>query len=162
METEEKIFKWGIMVGTICVFLFCMGIGINYTYNKNIGTYVKLADDASTAQAKLDYLLQYRDSCDSKIKRNEAKYIFKTQQKTKNEQLKIIDTLIVRLKDTVKMNPQSFEYQTAMGQLTGQEFETTLKTTDYIMYDCYIRSNPLKYLCCILFTFDYSNDRSRQ
>ena len=67
-------------------------------------------------------------------------YIFIQKQFTKTEQLKILDTLLKRLEETSQMNPQSFEYQQAMYQISGQEFDHTLERINGIFKSCYFRS----------------------
>lgn len=116
----------------------------DYFYDKQIGQYLKLADDASTAQIKLQYFYQYRDLA-SQISRNDAYFIFKQKQYTRDEQLKILDTLIIRLEDATNMDPQSFEYQQAMYQISGQEFNHTLERINSIFFNAWLRSGMISY-----------------
>jgi len=117
-------------------------IACSYSYDVAVGQYVKLADDASTAQLKTDYLSQYTRAIDARILRNDARFIFKCERLTRDTQLKVIGSLMERLRDTTAMDPKSFEYQQAMLQLTGQEFDHTLQEVDIIMQSCWLRQSP--------------------
>ena len=124
------------------VFVICF----EYSYDKNFGQYLKLADDASTAKVKLDYFRQYKEAV-MEIQRENAAYVFKQRQYTKSEQLKILDSLLKRLEDTSEMNEKSFEYQQAMYQISGQELNHTLNRINEIFKSCYLRSGAMAYWC---------------
>ncbi len=117
-----------------------------YQYDRDVRQYLKLADDASDAKTKLSHLGEYRDAITAKIGRNDARYIFTEKQYTRDAQLAILDTLISRLRDISQMDPKSFEYQTAMQQVTGQEFDHTCSRIDGIFWDCYRRSSGWRWL----------------
>lgn len=140
------LFSFAIVLMTVS---FISYVVFDYSYNKNFGQYLKLADDASTADVKLTYFKQYRDAVNT-INRENAAYVFQQKQYTKSEQLKILDTLIIRLEETNKMNPASFEYQQAMYQISGQEFNHTLERIDDIFSSCYIRTIPYNFLCIFI------------
>jgi len=114
-----------------------------YTYDVQIGQYLKLADDASTASCKLEYLQKYAEQIKANITRNQARFIFQRERLTRDTQLRIIQTLIERLRITSEMNPASFEYQQAMAQITSQEFNHTLKDINEVIRSCWFRQSPL-------------------
>ncbi len=133
-----KTFVTIILVMAIVLF---MGIGTSimtvYGFSKNVSQHLSLADDASTASAKLKHLNDYRVAVETVIQRNDARYIFKQRQYTRDAQLEILATLITRLEDLESMEPKSFEYQTGMGQITGQEFNHVLGRINSIFWDCH-------------------------
>ena len=123
------------------------GVYSSYFYDVKISQFVKLADDASTADKKLEYLLKYENAIRSFIWNNEARYVFKRERLTRDKQLEIIGTLVQRLTEAKTMNPVSFEYQTAMSQITGQEFNHTLADIDSIIHDCWLRQSAFAVFC---------------
>lgn len=133
------------------LFILAMVLGIYtaYHYNVDCGQYLSLADDASTANAKLVYLKEYKDAV-SQIKEENANYIFQQKRYTKSEQLKVLDTLINRLEITSQMDVKSFEYQQAMYQISGQEMNHTLEVINSVFYWCYAREHAYFILHYIL------------
>ena len=141
------------LIGVIALFVsfvicsLVIAVMTDYHYGVQINQHLKLADDASTAEVKLEHLNNYVDAVKLNVKRNDARYIFKQKQYTRDTQLEILDTLIIRLEDLTAMNPQSFEYQTGMGQITGQEFDNVLSRVNSIFWDCYRRETVWRWIC---------------
>jgi hypothetical protein len=100
-----------------------------------------MADDASTAKLKLEYLNQYRGAVKKYVTGEESVYFWKTPQNKVSTQLRVLDSLVHRIEQTAAMPEGSLEYQQAMAQITGQEFETTLGTTNNVFYEAYIRQD---------------------
>lgn len=143
-----RVLFWGLigLSSILSVIYISTVIVFNYNYDRTYGQYLKLSDDASTADTKLGYLKQYREAVSS-IDREQGAYVFQQKQYTKTEQLKILDSLIVRLEDSTKMDPKSFEYQQAMYQISGQEMNHSLERIDGIFEDCYFRTTPSNIIC---------------
>ncbi len=118
-------------------------IYLDYSYDARMGQYARLADDASTAQEKLKYLNKYKERVQKYIVRNEARYIFKKERLTRTNQLAILDTLVQRLDEAVKMKPDTMQYQQAMLQITGQEFDHVLDKINSIFQSCWLRQSGL-------------------
>jgi hypothetical protein len=114
-------------------------VSAHYGYSAGIRQYLNLADDASDAPTKLQYLQEYRQAVVENIHHNDARYWFKQRQYTRDIQVQILDTLIGRLQTMTQMDPRSTEYQFAMQQVTGQEFDHVLERIDGIFYACYCR-----------------------
>lgn len=95
----------------------------NLSWTREVESYFQLSDQASTPQKKLEYLTQYREEirkynlCDGN-----ARYIFTTPRTNMKANCDILDTLISRLDDLTKMNPDSMQYQQAMQQVTKDEY----------------------------------------
>ena len=119
------------------------GIYIAYSYNVRMGQYAQLADDASTAQKKLEHLNNYKEQVQKYIQRNDARYIFKKERLTRDTQILILDTLIQRLDEATKMQPDTMQYQQAMLQITGQEFDHVLAEINSIFNACWLRQSGL-------------------
>lgn len=138
----RKVFVF-LMIVFACLFImFCTVYGLRqYRYKVNVGQYIKLADDASTPQMKLDYLNEYTSAVAKNVTRNEARYIFKQQRLTKETQLEILSSLTKRLEDLAAMAPDSLPYQQGMQQISSQEFDHTLLEIDGVFWDCFIRNS---------------------
>jgi hypothetical protein len=138
----------------LCVVLVLAGCGTciraEYGYSVSVNQYLNLADDASVASVKLDHLREYKAAIQETIQRNDARYLFKQQQYTRDAQLRILDTLITRLDEMSQMDPKGFEYQTAMQQVAGQEFDHTLRRIDCIFWDCWRRESAWRWFWTIL------------
>ena len=134
-----------IVVAIVGLTICLVGGGIykTYSYNVRMGQYAQLGDDASTAQKKLEYLNKYKEQVQKHINRNEARYIFKRERLTRTNQLTILGTLIQRLDEAAKMQPDTMQYQQAMLQITGQEFDHVLGQINNIFMDCWLRQSGL-------------------
>lgn len=134
-----------IIWSMITIVYVCL-LGYAYLYNSyfykvKIGQYLSLSDDASTATKKLEYVNEYVDAINKQIDKDDARFIFKQERLTKTAQLVILSTLKQRLEETTRMNPESFEYQQAMAQISGQEYDHTLDSIDNIIHSCWFRQN---------------------
>jgi len=131
-----------ILITLFCTIWLIFGLWISYySYDVYIGQHLRLADDASVAGVKLDYLNQYKSAIKERILRNDARYFFTRDRLTRDTQLKIIDTLISRLSDMSQMDTKSFEYQQALLQVTGQEFDHTMTEINSVIHSCWIRQS---------------------
>ena len=64
-------------------------------------------------------------------------------QLTKDNQLAILDTLIQRLEEAAQMKPDTMQYQQAMLQITGQEFDHVLAAINSIFKACWFRQSGM-------------------
>jgi len=145
---REKMKSAGVLLIIVAVvgLVICLvggGIYQTYSYNVRMGQYAQLADDASTAQKKLEYLKKYQGQVRKYIVRDEARYIFQKERLTRTSQLAILDTLIQRLDEATKMQPDTMQYQQAMLQITGQEFDHVLAAINNIFNACWMRQSAL-------------------
>jgi hypothetical protein len=143
-----------IAIIVLCSIILLGGIATcvsaHYSYSLNVGQYLNLADDASVAAVKLDHLREYRVAIQKTVQRNDARLWFTQRQYTRDAQLEILDTLITRLEQMSQMDPKGFEYQTAMQQVSGQEFDHTLNRIDGIFWDCWRRESAWRWFWTIL------------
>jgi len=96
-----------------------------YHYEKTYAQLWQLADKSSTIPAKQDYIKQFVTALkDGKSKGefadNNAVFL-KTPNNSFDANLKALETLSLRLTEIQNMNPSSFEYNTAIQQITAQE-----------------------------------------
>ena len=106
----------------------------NYTYSRDVSGFIELADDASTAHQKLEFLESYREAVLIRIPNEKLRLIFTTPRHSRKTQLKVLDSLIQRLKEADKMQADSMAYQQAMLQISGQEFEHSLEDLNSIFH----------------------------
>ena len=112
-----------ISVGVIwlVVMIFFATIG-NYHYERDYESYWNLAEKASTIQQKAVYIDKFVSGF--KDKGFEGDYnavFFKTPDNSFDKNLEALQSLKTRLDEIQKMNVASFEYQTAIQQITAQE-----------------------------------------
>lgn len=96
-----------------------------YAYEKTYGNLWSLADKSSTIPAKQDYINKFV----TVLKAGKEKGDFsdynamwlKTPDNQFDANLKALETLAGRLKEIQNMDPTSFQYNTAIQQITAQE-----------------------------------------
>lgn len=114
----------------VAIILACAGWGAaqfvwDYQYNKDVGSYFKLSDQASDTDLKLKYLVQYRDKLVEKNIPNDfhPALIGKRPDNAWGNRIDVLNTLVTRLQEATKLDRKSFEYQQSISQITGQEYE---------------------------------------
>ena len=106
-----------LIVGSIAT-----AISANYEYERTIEAHWNLADKASTITAKaekIDAFVKALDESGLHGQHNAA--VFPTPDNAFDENFAALKTLQGRLHDIEKMDVKSFEYQTAIQQVTAQE-----------------------------------------
>ena len=101
--------------------IFFATIG-NYHYERDIESYWNLAEKASTIQQKAVYMDKFVAGFKGKGFEGDYNAIFfKTPDNSFDKNLEALQSLKTRLNEIQKMNVTSFEYQTAIQQITAQE-----------------------------------------
>ena len=128
------------IIGIVVVAALSIGAyWVGYTYDREVGGYLSLADDASTAPLKLQYLGQYREAVHSIVTGEDARLVFTTPQTKAAHQFVVLDSLLQRVGEVAALDVSSFEYQVAMDQITGQEFLGAIEVTNGLLKDAYVR-----------------------
>lgn len=112
-----------ISVGAIWVviMIFFATIG-NYHYERDYESYWNLAEKASTIQQKAVYINKFVTGFKNKgFEGDHNAVFFKTPNNSFDKNLEALQSLKIRLDEIQKMNVASFEYQTAIQQITAQE-----------------------------------------
>lgn len=119
----EKFGKFLITIGVCAlVFLIVSNIVASYQYSKNVLSYWKLADKSSTIVEKSRNLdLFVAQFSDEKYKGKYDAVIFKTPDNSFDGNFKALTSMQLRLQEIKTMDVSSFEYQTAIQQITAQE-----------------------------------------
>lgn len=93
----------------------------DYNYEKDILYNWNLADKSSTLEAKAEYINKFIEAL-QRTPMSEYNAIFlKTPDNNVQNNINAVITLRDRLNEIKGMNPESFEYQTAIQQITAQE-----------------------------------------
>ena len=115
-----KIF---VTIGIIALILsISFGVIANYKYSRDHESYWELADKASTIQEKsiqIDKFVASYDTLQFKGKYNAV--FLTTESNSFNGNFRALKTLQSRLNQIKTMDPTTFEYQTAIQQITAQE-----------------------------------------
>ena len=118
---KQGIISISIGALWLVVMIFFATIG-NYHYERDYESYWNLAEKASTIQQKAVYMDKF--VAGFKGKGFEGDYnavFFKTPDNSFDKNLEALQSLKTRLDEIQKMNVASFEYQTAIQQITAQE-----------------------------------------
>lgn len=106
-----------VLVGTIVTH-----IREAYRYDREIGSYWSLADKASTITQKSEYVDKFVAALESQHLDGEYNaLLFATPDNSFDKNIEALRSLQWRLREIQTMNPASFEYQTAIQQITAQE-----------------------------------------
>lgn len=111
----------------IAAFLFLVAAGITgifgwYTYNKEIGSYWSLADKSSSIDKKSEYIDKFVGALELSGLSGKYNAVFlTTPDNSFDYNLDALKTLQARLHEISNMDVTSFEYQTAIQQITAQE-----------------------------------------
>jgi len=124
---KEDYMKVACIVFTI--ILFAIGIvyivneiKLTYRYEREIFSYWSLADKSSTLSEKAQYVGQFVKALEKSIKKGVYNaVVFPTMDNSFDYNLKALKSLSARLNEIQTMNKKSFEYQTALEQITKQE-----------------------------------------
>jgi len=138
-----KVFKWSILIPIIIWIFQIRGCVItSYEYENQIGYAWNLADKSSTISEKSKYITEFVNNLQSN-RGNFSDYnavFLKTPDNSFDRNLTALKTLQTRLKEIQGMNPNSFEYQVAIQQITSQEQGEAVAMLG-IFHGCYFKEN---------------------
>ena len=113
-----------LLIGSFIALLIYTATAVigGYKYNNEIESYWRLADKSSTISKKIEGIDKYIAALENPILQGKHNAIFlTTPDNSFDANFEALKSLQQRLHDIEKMDVKSFEYQTAMQQLTGQE-----------------------------------------
>lgn len=116
------IFMTLIAVVILITDIF-VGVMGHYQYSKNYESYWELAVKASTIEKKIDGIDKFVQALDKddNLKGQYNALFLETPNNSYNENFAALESLQIRLHEIQKMDIKSFEYQTALAQITQQE-----------------------------------------
>lgn len=135
---------------TVCVALVGL-VGLifqkihsEYEFEKKYKNYWSLSDKSSTIKSKKEYIDKFVNSLEdgfAKGKFGEHNAIFlKTPDNGFKENLEALKSLRDRLQEIEGMDPKTFEYNTAIQQITGQE-QGESEGMISVIYGCFLIEN---------------------
>ena len=113
-----------LLVGSIVfsVIWIFVAVGVNAEWQTKIGANWTLADKSSTIAEKSDYINKFVVALEgAKLEGTNDALFFPTPNNSFDLNLKALKTLQARLETIKTMKQDSFEYQTAIQQITAQE-----------------------------------------
>lgn len=139
----EKITGTALVLGSIIVAVVVSFIGINayVSFNREIGSNWDLAVKASTIEQKKEYIDRYVAAFENKgFEGEHDAWFFPTPSNSFDENYKALKSLQTRLNEIKDMDPNSFEYQTAIQQITGQEMDEAGSMTS-VLTNVWLKEN---------------------
>lgn len=131
-----------IVVGTLIIAnqILC-NVVAKYNYEKSYSNLWELADKSSTIPAKEKYILAFVNALKSgKAIGDFSEYDaiwLKTPNNNFDANLAAVETLAQRLKEIQEMSPKTFEYNTAIQQITDQEQDQAHQLMG-VLNGCYV------------------------
>jgi hypothetical protein len=132
-----------------------------YTYERYYSNLWELADKSSTIKAKQEYIASFVSSLETGYKEGRfAPYnavFLETPNNSFEMNLKALKSLAGRLSEIQEMDPQSFQYNTAIQQITGQEQGEAHRMME-VFKGCYdLRNYPAvwEWKAGLLFAFNF-------
>jgi Ca2+/Na+ antiporter len=121
VKKEVGIFLTLITIVLLIVYIV-NSVRANYQYSKKIESYWSLADKSSTIVKKSYYIDQFVTALEKQNLNGEYDAIWlQTADNSFDMNFDALKTLQVRLHEIEKMDITSFQYQTAIQQITSQE-----------------------------------------
>lgn len=109
---------------SIACLLIDVGVTVsgNYQYSKNYGSYWSLAEKASSIEKKIEGIDKFVDALEHANMSGKHDALFMdTPDNGFDENFEALKSLQLRLHEIKEMDIKSFEYQTALQQITQQE-----------------------------------------
>lgn len=121
-----KTFQVGLCIIAATVALVTIylvrAVSANNEYANKIQNHWTLADRASTIEAKREHIKSFVNAIEnSNIQDEHDAIFFENPENSAFHNLEAVKSLAQRLDQIKDMNPSSFEYQTAIQQITAQE-----------------------------------------
>jgi hypothetical protein len=121
IKKEVGIFLTFFSTVVLIVYIISSVIA-DYQYSNRVESYWSLADKSSTIVKKAYYIDQFVDALEKQNLKGEYDAIWlQTADNSFDMNLEALKTLQVRLHEIEKMDITSFQYQTAIQQITSQE-----------------------------------------
>jgi hypothetical protein len=117
-----------------------IGIKASYSWNNEYLSYWELADRSSSLPAKTEHISTFITKLENSNSASHNAIFLTTPANSFQGNLDALKTLLVRLKEIQGMDPTSFQYNTAIQQITAQEqgeAQEIIKT----LRGCYMKGN---------------------
>lgn len=146
MKTFRKYLKVASLISVIVLpITFYQQVVSKYQFEKDYGNEWGLADKSSTLTAKRQHIDKFIENLErdkSKFATNNAIFL-KTPSNNFEANLTALKTLQERLGIVEKMDPESFQYNTAIQQITQQEQGEAHEMIGVIQGCYYLNNYPM-------------------
>jgi hypothetical protein len=134
----------GVAIVVWTAVLIVAGVRTSYQYEREIYSYWSLADKSSTITAKTHYVDQFVQVLEQQgLNGDYNAILYPTPDNSFDLNLQALKTLQGRLREIERMNVTSFEYQTAIQQITAQEQGEAKQMLDVFEGAWYKRHHPM-------------------
>lgn len=141
---KSLIFGWVVVLIWLTINIVSE-IRKSYTYTNEFGSYWELADKSSTIEEKSKYINLFVEAFEKSGLQGEYNAVFyKTPTVSFDKNLLALKSLQQRLEEIKTMDIRSFEYQTAMQQITAQEQGEARDMLD-VLQGCWTKNNYFLY-----------------
>ncbi len=113
-----------LTIGSIVMLIISGIVGVigHYQYSKQYDSYWELSVKASSIEKKIEGIDKFVQALEKSDLNGKYNALFlETPNNSFDENFAALKSLQIRLHDISKMDIKSFEYQTALQQITGQE-----------------------------------------
>ncbi len=154
----NKIISVILLIASVGLFFYLLinMIRINYNFEKDIFCYWELADRSSTIKAKCDYIDKFVKAIEANKFSDYDAIWMKTPENSFQYNFEALKTLRDRLYQIKDMKENSFEYQTAIQQITSQEQGEACSMLN-VIDGCYIKEKSIinwNWIMFIVILFD--------
>lgn len=130
-----------LLIAIVLVFIQAVsGFRANYTWSRDALSYWNLADKSSSLPAKTEYLVKFIAALKKANLAEHNAVFFKTPDNSRDSNIAALETLEARLNEIKGMDQTSFQYNTAISQITAQEQGEAGKIISELE-GCYMKSN---------------------
>lgn len=141
----KKILGLTITIIGVLLFIYLIGTVVyaSYKYERDILYNWNLADKSSTLDAKSDYMNKFIIALESQDFSEYNAIFLKTPDNYVQNNINAVKTLRDRLNEIKGLDPNSFEYQTAIQQITAQEQGEAYEMMSIIRGGWILKNYPL-------------------
>ena len=118
----KKVFRTvTIRSGVLLTLFIIKAVNADANYTREVGNYWTLADRSSTIEEKSKYINQFVEALEKSKHADNNALVLDTPENSFELNLRALKSLRDRLEEIKTMDVKSFEYQTAIQQITSQE-----------------------------------------
>lgn len=141
----RKLPAWCLFGAVLFVSLLAIRSRVlaGYEYERSVSSYWSLSEKASTIQQKSEYLDLFIKSLKTERFAAYDAIWLQTPDNSFEQNLKAVESLQGRMHEIIGMDPNSFQYQTAMQQITQQEMTEAVYMLNTFEGTWYLEHYPL-------------------
>lgn len=140
-----KLPAWLVLAGIVLVGILTIRASIlaSYEYENSVASYWSLSEKASTIQQKSEYLDKFIASLQTQRFAGNNAIWLKTPDNSFEQNLHALRSLQGRMHEIIGMDANSFQYQTALQQITQQEMNEARHMLEVFEGTWYLANHPV-------------------